>query len=90
MKLSGDIYNPWSGTAGSRVVLYFLEPVVLNVGQRRRAFSLSGAWRGPDLVLTDGGSWTSRFLRIRRAETASVTLSWGGYSEFRSACQALK
>ena len=91
MNVSGDIYNAWSTTEGSRVELGFREPILFNTGQRRRlSFSLSGTWHGPCLVLADRGAWARGVLRSPGAETASITFRWGSYTEFTSACQALK
>lgn len=86
LELSGTIYGAWRTTEGSLMALRLLEPRIINVGQEQGFFDLVGRWHGPELVMDDRGSIGDRFRSGLRIEHASVTLDWGSYSAFKSAC----
>jgi len=86
LELSGTIYGGWRSTEGSLMAFRLLEPKIIDLGQRRGYFDLAGRWRGQELVMEDRGSVGSAFRSGLKIEHASVTLDWGGYSDFKAVC----
>jgi hypothetical protein len=86
LNLSGTIYGNWSTTEGSLIAFRLLEPRPIDVGQRQGFFDLSGGFHGPQLVMDDRGSVGGSFRSGLKIEHASVTLDWGGYSDFKARC----
>jgi len=86
LKLSGTIYGGWRTTDGSLMAFRLLERKLFDAGQRQGYFDLYGRWQGQQLVMNDRGSYAGLFRSGLKIEHASVTLDWGGYSEFKAAC----
>ena len=86
LELSGTIYGGWRSTDGSLMSIRLLESRIINVGQGRGFFDLTGRWQGPKLVMDDRGRVSNTFRSGLRIEHASVTLNWGTYSEFKKLC----
>ena len=86
MKLSGTIYGSWSSTNDALMSFRLLEYRIINVGQQQGYFDLYGRWRGPELVMDDRGRANGKFRSGLTIEHASITLVWGSYSDFKSAC----
>jgi hypothetical protein len=96
--VSGEIDGAWLRTDGAEMTLYLKEPAGPKI---RRAFSLYGGWRGPELplddhktmfmnfrpngTLTPSGSYTSPVPE----KHATVTLAWGNQSDFDALCASL-
>jgi hypothetical protein len=88
LNLRGTIFGGWSSTENSVMEFRLLEPKILDVGQRQGYFNLYGRWHGPKLVMEDRGETGNTFRSDLKIEHASVTLNWGGYSDFKAACAA--
>jgi hypothetical protein len=86
LDLSGTIYGGWRSTEGSLLEFRLLEPKIFDVGQRQGSFDLFGRWHGPELVMDDRGESGNRFRSGLRIDRASVSLDWGGYSDFKVVC----
>ncbi|HTQ55995.1 MAG TPA: hypothetical protein VMI94_16115 [Bryobacteraceae bacterium] len=96
--LRGQIYGAWLDTAGKEMTFGLQEK---GNASPRRAFSLYGAWQGPNLVMDDRKSMFIHFLpdgtlTPARSYTspvperyAHVTLSWGRRRDFESLCASL-
>jgi hypothetical protein len=86
MNLSGTIYGGWRSTDGALIAFRLLEPKIIDVGQGRGFFDLTGRFRGPQLVMDDRGSVGNHFRSGMKIEHASVSLDWGSYTAFKAAC----
>lgn len=86
LELSGTIYNAWRTTEGSLLTFRLLEHQVVNVGQGRGFFDLTGRWQGPQLVMDDRHHVGERFRFGLNIEHAKVSLDWSTYSDFKAAC----
>lgn len=86
LDLSGTIYNAWRTTDGSLVSFRLLEYRMLNNGQYRGYFDLTGRWQGPQLVMDQRHDPGSRFLSGLSIENASVSLAPGSYGDFKAMC----
>jgi hypothetical protein len=86
LDLTGTIYGAWRSTDGGLLTLRLLEPKIIDVGQGQGFFDLTGRWQGGELVMDDRGGVPEAFRSGLRIERASVTLSWGTYSEFKELC----
>jgi hypothetical protein len=86
LELSGTIYGGWRSTEGSLMAFRLLEPKIIDIGQGQGYFDLVGRWRGPELVMDDGGHVGNPFRSGLKIEHASVTLDWGSYSDFKAVC----
>ncbi len=90
LKVSGTVYGGWSSTEGSVMEFRLLEYKIFDVGQRRGYFDLFGRWRGPELVMDDRGESSSKFRSGLKIDTASVTLDYGSFSDFKDVCSAAR
>lgn len=91
LDLSGTIYGGWRSTAGSLMSVRIFESNrardrLLGTTWHRGYFDVLGHWNGPELLMSDHGEWSSTFRSGLRIEQASVTLSWGTYSDFKDLC----
>lgn len=92
MDLSGDIYGTYLNTDGNQMGFRLLDArraFRINP-QIRRYFDLWGRWHGPELVMQDDGGWERSFQPDPHdpKERASVTFTWGSYSDFKKLCAA--
>jgi hypothetical protein len=85
LNLSGTIYGGWRSTEGSLMSFRLLEPKPFDIGQRQGYFDLVGRWQGPALVM-DRSSVGGTFNSSLKIDQASVTLTWGNASDFKTAC----
>jgi hypothetical protein len=86
LNLTGTIYGAWNTTKGSLMDFRLIQPRAPDSGLQTAFFGLEGRWRGPDISMdhsADPGNEVPTALPI---ENATVTLDWGSYSEFESAC----
>jgi hypothetical protein len=90
LNLSGTIYNGWSTTEGSVIGFRINEWRGFDLGQHRGYFDLTGHWQAQQLVMDEHGAYSSMLTSGVRPEQASVTFSWGSYSDFKSACASMK
>jgi hypothetical protein len=93
MDLTGDIYGTYLNTDGNQTGFRLLDwwgPFRINYYQHRRYFDLYGRWRGPELVMHDDGGWERGFHPDPHnpKERATVTFTWGSYSDFKKMCDA--
>ena len=91
MDLSGDLYGNFTTTEGDQVGLRLLDwrqPFRINP-QKRRYFDLWGRWYGGELAMQDDGGWERGFHPDPHdpKERASVTFTWGSYSDFTNVCK---
>jgi len=92
LDVSGDIYDTYLNADGSQLSIRLLDAKMyfrINAQNRRYADFL-GAWHGSDLTLHDNGSWERDFLPESRNSSAraSVTFTWGSYSDFKNLCNS--
>ena len=86
LDLRGTVPNAQQSTGDNDIHLYFNETQVLNVGQTRGGYSLHGGWHGPELVMTEDDESERAFSSGLKVEHASVTLTRGSYSDFKTMC----
>ena len=86
LELTGTIYGGWRSTANSLFAFRLLEARIINNGQARGFFDLTGRWQGPKLVMDQRGSAPETFRSGLRIERAFLTLSWGSFSQFKELC----
>ena len=86
LELSGTIYGGWRSTDGSLMAIRLVEPITFDTGRRRGYFDLAGRWQGPKLVMDEGQNGLGTFRSGIRIESASVTLNWSTYSQFKELC----
>ena len=89
LNLSGTIYGGWTSTNDAVMQFRLLDYKIFDVGQRQGYFDLYGRWRGPALMMDDRGESSGKFRSGPKIEHASVTLDYGSFSDFKSACSAL-
>jgi hypothetical protein len=89
LELSGTVYGGWRSTEGSLFAFRLLEARIINNGQARGFFDLTGRWQGSKLVMDEHGDYGEIGKTFRsglRIDHASVTLNWGAYSDFKELC----
>ena len=86
LKLSGTIYGDWSSANDAVMQFRLFEIRVFNVGQQQGYFDLYGRWRGQELVMDDRDRASGKFRSGLNIDRASITLNWGSFSDFKSAC----
>jgi hypothetical protein len=89
LDLSGTIYGGWRSTDRSLMSFRLLEYRMFNAVTGRGFFDLRGRWQGPKLEMDergDHGELGAPFRSGLRIDHASVTLSWGSYSDFKELC----
>lgn len=86
LELTGTIYGGWRSTEGSLIAFRLLEWRTFHTGQARGFFDLAGRWQGSKLVMDEREDVPETFRSGLRIERASVTLNWGGYSQFKELC----
>lgn len=92
LDLTGDIYGAYLNTDGNQMGIRLLDarhPFRINA-QNQRYVDLYGRWHGPELVLQDDGGWERSFHPEpnHSNERASITFTWGSYSDFKSLCNS--
>lgn len=85
LTFSGTIYGGWRSTDGSLMAIRLLESRIIK-SQMRGFFDLTGKWQGSKLVMDEREDVPETFRSGLRIERASVTLSWGAYSQFKELC----
>jgi hypothetical protein len=86
LTMSGTIYGGWRSTEASLMSVRFVEPTVINLGQRQGYFDLFGRWKGRQLVMNDRGHVSGTFRSGLKVDHASVTLDYASYSDFKAQC----
>ncbi len=86
LKLSGTIFGGWSSTANALIEFRLLEYRYINLGQTQGYFDLYGRFNGSDLVMDDRNRANGKFRSGLLVQQASITLTPGNYSDFKSAC----
>ncbi len=89
LKLSGTIYGGWSSTNEALMAFRLLEFRIVNMGQQQGYFDLYGRWSGPELMMTDRHRSSEKFRSGLKIDQATITLDWGSYAEFKTACANL-
>lgn len=87
LRLTGTIYGAWHTTEGSLMAFRLLQPKAPDSGLAPGFFDLEGRWRGPDISMDHAADPENNVPSALPIENATVTLDWGSYSDFESACQ---
>jgi hypothetical protein len=92
LDLTGDIYGAYLNTDGNQMAFRLLDarrPFRINA-QNRRYADFVGRWHGGELAMQDDGGWERGFHPDPHdpKARASVTFTWGSYSDFKSVCNA--
>ena len=90
LDLSGTIYGGWRSTDGALIAFRLLEWRTARdrlLGYPDRGYiDLYGAWRGPNLVMDERGSWSHTFHSGLRLTQVSLTLHPDDHWTCNSAC----
>ena len=86
LKLSGTIFGGWSSTTGALIEFRLLEYRIINLGQTQGYFDLYGRFQDSNLVMDDRNRANGKFRSGLLIQQASITLTPGSYSDFKSAC----